>query len=52
MSSYPEVRDMIFSPQHERGEQVIGQPLQNLKRLILTEEDFRDIRNVQPFVIP
>jgi hypothetical protein len=49
---YREVRDIIFSPQHERTEQMIGQPFKNLKRLILTDEDFRDIRNIQPFVIP
>jgi hypothetical protein len=29
-----------------------GQPFKNLKRLILTEQDFRDSANVQPFVIP
>ena len=49
---YKEVRDIIFSPQHERTEQVIGRPLLNLKNLIMTEEDFRDIRDIQPFVLP
>jgi hypothetical protein len=52
VGEYREVRDVIFSPQHERTEQTIGQPLKNLKRLILTEEDYRDIRDIQPFVIP
>lgn len=48
---YREVRDIIFSPEQERTEKFIGQPLNLLKRLILTEEDFRDIREVQPFML-
>src|SRR5260370_32719088 len=47
---YREVRDVIFSPTGERTEQFVGKPLSNLARLILTEEDFRDIREIQPFV--
>jgi len=49
---YKETRDVIFSPQHERSEQTIGHPFFNLKNLILTEEDYRDIREIQPFVLP
>jgi len=49
---YKEIRDVIFSPQHERTEQMIGRPFLNLKNLILTEEDYRDIREIQPFVLP
>ena len=49
---YREVRDVIFSPQRERIEQVIGTPRSTLQRLILTDEDFRDLRDIQPFVIP
>lgn len=49
---YREVRDVIFSPEQARTEQMVGLPTQNLKRLILTEEDFRGIREIQPFVIP
>lgn len=49
---YREVRDVIFSPQLERSEQLVGTPRSTLKRLILTGEDFRDLRDIQPFVIP
>lgn len=48
---YREVRDIIFSPTGERTEQLVGGPVRNLKRLVLTEEDFRDIREIQPFVM-
>jgi hypothetical protein len=49
--SYSEVRDIIFSPQHERTEQLIGKPRNGLKYLILTDEDFADIRDIQPMVL-
>ena len=48
---YREERDVIFSPEHERTEQMIGTPLDTLKRLKLTDEDFQDIRGIQPFVM-
>ncbi|MEO7145073.1 MAG: hypothetical protein ABI165_16370 [Bryobacteraceae bacterium] len=48
---YREVRDIIFSPEQARSEQVIGKPLNTLHRLILTPEDFRDIREIQPFLL-
>lgn len=48
---YREVRDVIFSPSGERTEKFIGKPVKNLVRLGLTDEDFRDIREVQPFVL-
>jgi hypothetical protein len=48
---YREVRDVIFSPAHERTEQMVGTPLHTLKNLILTDEDFQDIRDIQPFVL-
>jgi hypothetical protein len=47
---YREIRDIVFSPLAERSEQLAGKPLQTLQRLQLTEEDFRDIREVQPFL--
>ncbi|MGO9128402.1 MAG: hypothetical protein ACLQIS_01650 [Bryobacteraceae bacterium] len=47
---YREIRDVVFSPLAERSEQVVGKPLQTLQRLQLTEEDFRDIREIQPFL--
>ena len=48
---YREVRDIIFSPAQERTQQMIGKPADTLSRLKLTEEDFRDIREVQPFLM-
>ena len=48
---YREARDVIFSPEHERSERMIGTPLDTLKRLKLTDEDFQDIRGIQPFVM-
>ena len=48
---YRELRDIIFSPTKERIEQLIGQPSNTLDRLKLTEEDFRDLRDVQPFLL-
>ena len=48
---YREERDVIFSPEHERTEQMIGKPRDTLKRLKLTDEDFQDIRDIQPFVM-
>jgi hypothetical protein len=47
---YREVQDVIFSPEKERTETVVGRTLETLQRLRLTEEDFRDIREVQPFL--
>ena len=49
--AYHEVRDIIFSPQQERTEQMVGKPFDTLSRLKLTDEDFRDIREVQPFLL-
>jgi hypothetical protein len=49
--TYREVRDVIFSPEHERTEQMIGHPTNGLKNLILTDQDFADIRNIQPLVL-
>lgn len=49
--SYREVRDVIFSPAGERSEQAIGKPSNSLRHLILTEEDFKDIRDIQPFLL-
>lgn len=49
--NYREMRDIIFSPKHERSEEMVGKPQVNLKFLILTDEDFRDIRDIQPLVL-
>ena len=48
---YKEVRDIIFSPRHERTEELVGKPENRLKNLLLTEEDFHDIRDIQPLVL-
>jgi len=47
---YREIRDIIFSPQG-RTEQMVESPTNSLKRLLLTPEDFRDIREVQPLLL-
>jgi hypothetical protein len=49
--AYKETRDIIFSPQHERSEQVIGKTDDSLKLLRLTDEDFHDLREIQPLVL-
>jgi len=51
LGDYREIRDVVFSPEHERTEQMVGKPSMNLKRLIMTDEDFRDMRDIQPFVM-
>jgi hypothetical protein len=48
---YHEVREIIFSPAGERTERFSGAPVMNLKNLIMTDEDFSDIREIQPFVM-
>lgn len=48
---YRETRDVIFSPEKDRTEELIGSPNKGLKNLILTDEDFADIRNIQPLVL-
>jgi hypothetical protein len=48
---YREVRDVTFSPEKGRYEQVVEQPRNTLKRLKLTDEDFADIRQIQPFLL-
>jgi hypothetical protein len=47
---FQEVREVIFLPGGERSERVVSGPRNTLQRLRLTEEDFRDIREVQPFL--
>jgi hypothetical protein len=51
LGQYREVRDIVFSPTMVRSEQVVEQSRNDLKRLKLTEEDFRDIREIQPLLI-
>jgi hypothetical protein len=51
VGSYWEQRDIIFSPKQERTEQIVDRPFDNLHRIKLSDEDFRDIREVQPFLL-
>jgi hypothetical protein len=46
---YHEARDVTFSPNRVRYEQVVERPRNTLTRIKLTTEDFADIRNIQPF---
>lgn len=48
---YHETREVIFSPSGDRTERFKGEPVSRLKNLILTPEDFADIRDIQPFVM-
>ncbi len=48
---YKEVRDIVFSPEGERSEVMVGKPSNSLSKLRLTEEDFRDLREVQPLLL-
>jgi hypothetical protein len=48
---YREVRDITFSPEKGRYEEVVEEPRNTMKRIKLTKEDFADIRNVQPFLL-
>jgi hypothetical protein len=47
---FKETRDVVFTPAGERSEQLVGTPTNALKRLQMTDEDFQDIRNLQPFL--
>ena len=51
VGEYLETREVIFSPQGDRTERFVGQPQTRLRDLVMTEEDFADIRNIQPFVM-
>ena len=51
VGTYREVRDVIFSPAQERTEQMVGKPYSTLSHLKLTDEDFRDMREIQPFLL-
>lgn len=48
---YREVRDITFSPNRVRYEQVLERPQNTLTRIKLTPEDFADIRNIEPFLL-
>jgi hypothetical protein len=48
---YNETRDILFTPAGERTEEFVRGPVNALKYMSLTDEDFRDIRDVQPFLL-
>lgn len=48
---YREVRDITFSPNLARYEQIVEPARSTLTRIKLTTEDFTDLRNVQPFLL-
>jgi len=48
---FHEVRDVTFSPNRVRYENVLDRTRNTLTRLRLTPEDLDDIRNVQPFLL-
>ena len=48
---YEEVRDITFTPEGGRHERFRSPPIIQLRRLRMTEEDFRDVREVNPFVL-
>lgn len=45
------VSDVTFTPEGKRIEKPLKTPVNALKRIILTDEDFRDLAEVQPFVL-
>lgn len=48
---YEEWREVIFLPSGQREERLLGPPVNRLKRLIMTPEDFEDIRQIQPMLL-
>jgi hypothetical protein len=49
--SYEMVSDIIFTPQHKRIERVVFAPQNTLRRISISPEDDRDLRDIQPFVL-
>lgn len=48
---YRMASDIIFTPDGKRFEKVTFAPQNTLERILLTEQDLDDVRNVQPFVL-
>jgi len=49
--TYVAVNDVTFTPEGKRLEKPLKKPVNSLKKILLTEEDFRDLVEVQPFVL-
>lgn len=47
---YQERREVVFLENNERVEQMIGRPTSTLKLIQMTDEDFRDMRDIQPLL--
>ncbi|MDX1979383.1 MAG: hypothetical protein SFV51_03880 [Bryobacteraceae bacterium] len=47
---YREIREVIFTPEGNRHEQMVKKPSNTLERLRMSDEDFQDIRDIQPFL--
>ena len=45
---YQETRDVVFSPSGEREDKLVKGPNNSLKFLVMTKEDFDDLRQIQP----
>jgi len=48
---FQQTSDIIFTPEGKRYEKVTNAPQPNLQFLIMTSEDFKDIEDIQPFVL-
>ena len=48
---YGEVREIVFLADGRRSEREVKKPWNRLVRMKLTEEDFRDLREVQPMLL-
>ena len=46
-----ETSDVIFTPEGKRIEHVTFAPMDTLRRITMSEQDYDDVRNVQPFVL-
>jgi hypothetical protein len=48
---YRMTSDITFTPDGKRYEEVTYAPPSTLERIMLTEQDFDDVKNIQPFVL-
>jgi hypothetical protein len=48
---YRMTSDIVFTPEGKRFEKVTFAPANTLQRIMLSEQDLDDVRNVQPFVL-
>jgi hypothetical protein len=48
---WEEIADIVFATDGKRSEHVVKAPPQTLQHIIMTPEDLKDMRDVQPFVL-